>query len=125
MKTQFVFTTILALACCLGVTRPAAIAQSNTNLVFGGSAFGTYAFVGNKVLSGRSSFVTLGDCSTTIGAHVTNTVTSVNLPPIFTTGAIDTAAMTSATMSQASSQVHQANALEGLITADNITAVST
>ncbi|HXM24362.1 MAG TPA: choice-of-anchor P family protein [Terriglobales bacterium] len=126
MKIRFVtFVTVLALAFCIGVTQQTAIAQSNTNLVFGASAFGTDAFVGTKVLSGKSAFVTLGDCSTTIGAHVTNTVTSANVPPIFTTGAINTVAMTSATMSQASSHVQQANALAGLITADDVTAVST
>jgi hypothetical protein len=119
------FLTLLALVLCVGVTPQVALAQSNTTLVFGGSAFGTDAFVGNTVLSGKTAFVTLGDCSTTVGAHVTNTVTSVNVPPLFTTGAINTAAMTSATMSQASSQVQQVSALSGLITADNIMAVST
>ena len=68
--------------------------------------------------------MTLGDCSTKIGAHVTNTAGSVNVPPLFTTGAINTAAMTSSNTSQSSSQVQQLSGLAGLIAADNITAAS-
>jgi hypothetical protein len=124
MKAVFAtFLTFLGLLFCLGVTRQVALAQSST-LVFGGSAFGTDAYVGTTVLSGKTAYVTLGDCSTTVGAHVTNSVASVNVPPIFTTGAVNTAAMTSATMSQTTSRVQQASALSGLITADTITAVS-
>jgi hypothetical protein len=98
---------------------------SGPRFLYGRHAFGTDAFVGTTVLSGKTAFVTLGDCSTTIGAHVTNTVTSVNVPPLFTTGAINTAATTSASMSQAGSHAQQVSLLSGLITADDITAVST
>ena len=117
------FLTFMALVFCVGVTQQVALAQSST-LVFGGSAFGTDAFVGTTVLSGKTAFVTLGNCSTTVGAQVTNSVASVNVPPLFTTGAVNTAAVTSATMSQASSRVQQVSALSGLISADNIMAVS-
>jgi hypothetical protein len=124
MKAVFAtFLTFMALVFCVGITQQAALAQSST-VVFGGSAFGTDAYVGTTVLSGKTAYVTLGDCSTTVGAHITNSVATVNAPPIFTTGAVNTAAMTSATMSQASSRVQQASALSGLITADNIMAVS-
>jgi hypothetical protein len=112
---------LLALAFCTGTTQ---LALAQSTLVFGGSAYGTHAFVGNTVLSGRTAFVTLGDCSTKIGAHVTNSAGSVNVPPLFTTGAINTAAMTSSNMSQSSAHVHQLSGLAGLITADNITAAS-
>jgi hypothetical protein len=122
MKKMNLPVFLLALAFCIGITQTA-LAQSTT-LVFGGSAYGTHAFVGNTVLSGKTSFVTLGDCSTKIGAHVTNSAGSVNVPPLFTTGAINTAAMTSSNMSQSSSHVHQLSGLAGLITADNITAAS-
>jgi hypothetical protein len=123
MKKMNIPAFLLALAFCIGITQQAALAQSTT-LVFGGSAYGTDAFVSNKVLSGKTSFVTLGDCSTTVGAHVTNSAGSVNVPPLFTTGAINTGAMTSANMSQSSSHVQQLSSLSGLITADNITAAS-
>jgi len=122
MKKINLVTSLLALAFCIGITQQAALAQST--LVFGGSAYGTKAFVGNKVLSGKTSFVTLGDCSTKVGAHVTNTAGSVNVPPLFTTGAINTSATTSTNMSQSSSHVQQLDSLSGLITADNIVAAS-
>ena len=124
MKAVFAtFLTFLVLVFCAGVTQQVALAQSST-LVFGGSAFGTDAYVGTTFLSGKTAYVTLGDCSTTVGADVTNKVASVNVPPIFTTGAVNTAALTSATMSQATARVQQASALSGLLTADNIMAVS-
>jgi hypothetical protein len=44
--------TFLALVFCMGATRQIAFAQTST-LVFGGSAFGTDAYVGNTILSGR------------------------------------------------------------------------
>jgi len=122
MKKINLTVFLLALAFCTGTTQ-LALAQSTT-LVFGGSAYGTHAFVGDTVLSGRTAFVTLGDCSTKIGAHVTNSAGSVNVPPLFTTGAINTAAMTSSNMSQSSSHVQQLSGLAGLITADDITAAS-
>src|SRR5579863_2468333 len=122
MKKMILPVFLLALVFLTGATQ-LALAQTST-LVFGGSAYGTRAFVGNTVLSGRTAFVTLGDCSTKVGAHVTNRVGSVNVPPLFTTGAINTAAMTSSNMSQSSSQVQQLSGLAGLITADNITAAS-
>src|SRR5579872_4961038 len=123
MKIAFAtFLTLLALVFCT-VMQPAAVAQSDT-LVFGGAAFGTDAYVGSTVLSGKTAFVTLGDCSTTTGQHKTNNIAAVNQPPLFTTGAIKTAVATSTTMSQASAHAQQVGALSGLITADDITAVS-
>ena len=122
MKKMNLVTSLLALAFCIGITQQAALAQST--LVFGGTAFGTDAFVSNKVLSGKTSFVTLGDCSTKVGEHVTNTAGSVNEPPLFTTGAIKTSATTSKNMSQSSSHVQQLDGLSSLITADNIVAAS-
>lgn len=122
MKKMNLVSPFLALAFCVGITQQSALAQST--LVFGGAAYGTDAFVSNKVLSGKTAFVTLGDCSTKVGAHVTNTAGSVNVPPLFTTGAINTSATTSTNMSQSSSHVQQLDSLSGLITADNIVAAS-
>jgi hypothetical protein len=115
--------TFLALVFCMGATRQIAFAQTST-LVFGGSAFGTDAYVGNTILSGKTAYVTLGDCSTKVGADVTNTVASVNAPPLFTTGTVNASVVTSATESQASSSIQQVSGLAGLITADAITAAS-
>jgi hypothetical protein len=52
MKKMNLPAFLLALAFCTSTTQ-LALAQSAT-LVFGGSAYGTHAFVGNTVLSGRT-----------------------------------------------------------------------
>ena len=92
-------------------------------------AYGTYAFVGSVVKAGKSAVVNLGGCGTlTPPMSNSNTVATVNAPPFVTTGLINTTA--SATdggtqTSQATADVHGVNVLMGLITGDEVKAVST
>jgi hypothetical protein len=102
---------------------PLAQAQDST-VIFSASAFGTQAFVGNTVLSGKTAFVILAPCSTQVGANRTNSTTGVNAPPLFTSGTVTSNASTSADASAASNDVQNVSALGGLITADEVKAVS-
>ena len=109
------------------VAAPRAV-SSDTGLFYTGNAYGTYAFVGTTVVAGKSALVTLG-CTTTAGVHKTNTVATVNVPHVVTTGVIDTTADSiasgSAVTSRTSADVHDASLLSGLITASEVKAVST
>jgi hypothetical protein len=102
-------------------------AADSKGLFYTGDAYGTYAFVGSTVVAGKSALVTLG-CTTTAGAHNTNTISTVNVPGVVTTGVIDTTADSFAhggtVKSRTSADVHDANVLSGLITATEIKAVS-
>jgi hypothetical protein len=103
-------------------------AASSRSLFYTGDAYGTYAFVGSTVVAGKSALVSLG-CTTTAGVHNTNTVATVNVPNVISTGAIDTTADSIATggtvKSRTSADVHDADLLSGLITASEVKAVST
>jgi len=105
--------------------RPAAAADAG--LFYTGNAFGTYAFVGSTVVAGKSALVSLG-CTTTAGARQRNEISGVNLPGVLTTGLITSLATTSdfggTQTSRTTSEVHGANVLAGLITADEIRASS-
>ena len=104
------------------------LAQTNSEtLLFRASAYGTYAFVGQTIKSGKTAPVGIGGgCGTAqVGASRTGTVLTVNAPPIVTTGVINTSASSSATAATATADVHQVNLLAGLITADEVKAVST
>ncbi len=61
------------------------------DFLYQGDAYGTYAFVGDTILAGKSAKVGLG-CVTAPGVHKENTVGSVNVPPIVNTGAVNTTA---------------------------------
>ena len=78
--------------------------------------------------AGKSALVTLG-CTVTAGIHNTNTVGTVNVPDVLTTGVVDTTADSLAhrhtVKSRTSADVHDADILSGLITATEIKAVST
>lgn len=103
-------------------------ASPGAGLFYTGDAYGTYAFVGHTVVAGKSALVALG-CTTNAGVHNTNTVATVNVPNVVTTGAIDTSADSIATRntvkSRTSADVHDASLLSGLITASEVTAAST
>jgi uncharacterized protein YdbL (DUF1318 family) len=94
-----------------------------------GDAYGTYAFAGSVVKAGKSAVVGLGDCGTlTPPVSNSNTVATVNAAPYVTTGVINTtASATDGTTqtSQATADVHGVSVLDGLITADEVKAVST
>jgi len=102
-------------------------ANAAKGLFYTGNAYGTFAFVGSTVVAGKSAFVSLG-CTTAAGARNTNTVSTVDVPDVVTTGVIDTTAGSFAhdgtVKSRTSAVVHEANLLSGLITATEIKAVS-
>src|SRR5713101_4319089 len=108
--------SLLALAICAGFTS-AANAQNSPGpgFQFSADAYGTHATLGNTVVAGKTAVSTLGPCGTTEPpVHTENTVLTASLPPLFTTGVINTTA-----------DVHDASLLGGLITADEVRAVST
>jgi hypothetical protein len=98
-----------------------------TGLFYTGDAYGTEANVGQTVMSGKSALVALG-CTTTAGVHHANTIATVSVPGVLTTGAVDstadTLAITGGVESTTSSDVHDVNVIAGVITADEVTAVS-
>jgi hypothetical protein len=104
-----------------------ALAADATTTVFSAGAYGTYAFVGNTISVAKTAPVDIGGgCGTTkIGASANGTVGSVTDPPLVITGVVNTAASNNGTSSTASADVHQVNLLAGLITADEVKAVST
>jgi hypothetical protein len=117
---------LVSAAAAAQVGSPAAV-QSPAGLFYTGDAYGTNAFVGRTVVAGKSALVGLG-CTTTAGVHNTNTVASVNVPNVVTTGAINTTADSiasgSVVESTTSADVHAASLLSGLITASEVKAVS-
>lgn len=101
--------------------------QSQTTLLYSASAYGTTAFVGSTIISDRTAPVGIGPgCGTARETgQQDGTVASVNVPPYVTTGVINTHAATSPLMATAHSDVHQVSLLAGLISGDEILAVST
>jgi hypothetical protein len=107
--------------CAIGWT------QDSETLLFRAGAYGTYAFVGKTVTLGKTATVSVGGgCGTPEeGASRTKTVASVNALPLVSTGVINTSAMSSDNAATGTADIHQANLLAGLITADEVMAVST
>ncbi len=91
------------------------------------SAYGTYAFVGNTVLVGQTAPASLaGNCGTSYEPlNATGTAAAVNLPPLVSGGAVNTAVSSAYEQAQAQANTTAINLLAGLITAQEITAVST
>jgi hypothetical protein len=104
------------------------IAQDGGTLFYTGNAYGTYANVGNTVVSGKSALITFG-CTTTAGQHFSNTIASVHIPSVLDTGAVNstgaTIATTGSVASTTSADVHGVSLLGGVITATEVAAVST
>ena len=91
------------------------------------SAYGTYAFVGGTVVVGQTAPVGVGPgCGTAaINQSASGTVASVTALPTLQTGAINTNASDALNTATATSDVHQISLLGGLITGDEVKAVST
>lgn len=92
-----------------------------------GTAYGTSASIGNTVLVGQTAPVTLGG---TCGLsqqplNFPASAAGVNLPPIVNGGAVNTDVSNSAQGAQASSDTASIRLLAGLISAQEIKAVST
>jgi hypothetical protein len=119
------------LACiCLAAALPfialSSAAQTTTQL-YSADAYGTYAYVGNVVETAKTAPAGIGPgCGTPkVGASDTATVATVNEAPIVVTGAINSSASSAENSATASSEVNGLDLLAGLITADEIMAVST
>ena len=91
-----------------------------------GTAYGTYAFVGNTILVGQTAPVTLaGPCGTSQQPlNVMGTGAGVNLPPLVSGGAANTDVSSASEVAQASADTVSINLLGSFITAQEIKAVS-
>lgn len=92
-----------------------------------GTAYGTYAFVGNTILVGQTAPVTLaGPCGTSQQPlNVMGSAGGVNAPPLVTGGAVNTQVSSASQQAQAVADTVSISLLGGLITAQEIKAVST
>ena len=109
--------------------------ETSSGFQFTADAYGTYANVGNMVIAGKTAVSGLGACGTVSPpVHSENTVLSVNATPLVTTGVINTTAdgtepIAGTLQAMATADVHDASLLisqlGGLITADEVKAVST
>ncbi len=91
------------------------------------TAYGTSAFVGNTVLVGQTASVSLaGTCGTSQQPlNATGTGAGVNVPPLVSGGAANTDVSSASQQAQAEADTTTINLLGGLITAQEIKAVST
>lgn len=102
-----------------------AAATSSGMPTFVGDAYATRAKVGSTINSGPTSLVALG-CSDNADVLHTNTLASLNVPTVLSTGVLDTSIATTATPSTVTTaDVHDLNVLDGLITATEVKSVST
>lgn len=92
-----------------------------------GTAYGTYAFVGNTLLVAQTAPVSLaGPCGTSQQPlNVVGSAAGVNLPPLVSGGAVNTGVSSASQQAQAVADTLSINLLGGLITAQEIKAVST
>ena len=126
-------SSIIALALCAGLTSVATAAE--TGFLFSANAYGTKvngSIAGVTIKSSPTAPSGIGaGCGTTKAPkHSENSVLSVNLAPTLFTGVIFTSAdgliLTDGTQkATAMAETHGANVLAGLITADEVKAVST
>ena len=116
---------LCALAIGMGLVAINAAGQTQT-LLFSGFSYGTYAHVGNTIILGQTAPVSTPGCGAQqIGYQVTGTVTTVSHEPEAATGAVNTSVSTFSNGTTATSDVYQVNLLSGVITADEVKAVST
>jgi hypothetical protein len=121
------FLGVTTVACVLPAGMASAAARGS-EFCYTATAYGTRVTIGNALKSGPSALAALG-CTSRTGRGRTNTIASLNAPPLLTAGAIDTSAAstsaTGSTSSVASSQTAGINLLAGLVTAEAVTSVST
>lgn len=122
----------VALTMSLTIALAPSAQAARTRDLFNGNGFGSYAFVGQTAMSGRTALVSLG-CQTTPGTHVENSMQSnqeeeKNTGGSMSTGSVKTSsdaiqnAETRKTLS--TSTAHGVNLLKGRITASRVRAVS-
>jgi hypothetical protein len=111
----------------IALTSVPCFANSVDTQSYVGTAYGTSAFVGNTVLVGQTAPVTLGGtCGTSQQPlNVPGSAAGVNLFPLVRGGAVNTDVSSSPQTAQASSNTASINLLSGLISAQEIKAVST
>jgi hypothetical protein len=123
----FGLVAVAVLAGSVFTQSPPALAKT-LETGFQASAYGTEVNVGSTVESGRSALSILG-CVSQTGLANTNTAASVSLPPVLTSGTIDTRAASETTGTGAaatgSSVVQAVSLLGGLVSATALTSVST
>ncbi len=90
-----------------------------------GMAYGTTVFDGNTITSGPSAKVILG-CAGTDGKVKTNSVASVSVPGVISTGTVTSTAQgtitTDSAMAETTNTTQNANVLAGLVKADAVKA---
>jgi hypothetical protein len=110
---------------------PSAQVGTSSGFQFVADAYGTQATLGNVVVAGKTAVSSLGACGIVEPpVHNDNTVANASSPPLFSTGVINTTAdgnilQGNTLQAMATADVHDANLLAGLITADEVKAVST
>lgn len=116
-----------ALAVMLVMLSVHSFATSPDTQTYLGTAYGTYAFVGNTILVGQTAPVTLaGPCGTSQQPlNVMGSAAGVNAPPLVTGGAANTEVSSASQQAQALADTASISLLGGLITAQEIKAVST
>jgi hypothetical protein len=126
-STSSVLVTCAVLALMIALTTVPSFANNIDTQSYLGTAYGTQAFVGNTVLVGQTAPVTLGGtCGTSQQPlNVPGTQAGVNLPPLVSGGAVNTDVSNSAQTSLATADTASISLLGGLITAQEIKAVST
>ncbi len=122
-RLSAVSLTIVAIGALWAQSMPAAFSQSTQTIDFGASAYGTNVFVGKTIVSGKTAYISLG-CTPSTKINKSNTVASVSVANTITTGAVNTNVNTVPTAANASADVATANLLSGLISADEVKAVS-
>ena len=110
---------------------PSAQVGTSSGFQFVADAYGTQATLGNVVVAGKTAVSSLGACGIVEPpVHNDNTVANASSPPLFSTGVINTTAdgkilQNNTLQAMATADVHDASLLAGVITADEVMAVST
>lgn len=121
------FGCVVTLAAAMAMFTSGGYAQQVPTVLFSASAYGTTANVGSIVKVAKVAPVGVGSgCGTAeVPATDTGTAASVTALPFVTTGVVNTSASSSTGQATASADVHQISMLGGLISGEEVKAVST
>src|SRR5579875_3504980 len=131
-RTFSLMGATVLLAGAFGAATPAIAATHTTaatsEISYAGAAFGTEVTLASTVESGKSALATLG-CTSQTGITHTNSVASVGLPGIITSGTVSTGARSESTAtgsaSASTATTEGASLLGGLVTATTVHSAST
>ncbi|AXC09616.1 hypothetical protein ACPOL_0231 [Acidisarcina polymorpha] len=121
LNRVFIGTVCAAAALTAGAT-PGCFANTTYHI---GSAYGARVNVGSKVTLGPIAPAILPTCDTQSVGTFTASAASISQAPLLSTGLVDTSSSSTATSSKATSDVFGVNLLGGVISANEIKAVST